>query len=95
MSGMVCSLLAAIACLAPVYLEFLTTIQYNLIYTGSMALHVNHPALHAQYLRRVLASWLADKQIDVGNIVPEGFDKHKSLAVGGSLPDSAVMMFTN
>ncbi|XP_072045523.1 uncharacterized protein [Amphiura filiformis] len=84
LSGVVCSIIAVIACLAPDYFEFLTVPQYNKIFTGTFAFHLQYPSMHTNYLRRVLAAWFTDMNIDVDHVVPEGFDKYKQLAVPGS-----------
>ena len=84
LDGVICSIVLAIACLSPEYFKFLTVTQYNKMYTGSLALHMQYSSLHSNYLRRVLASWIADKRIDIAHIVPQGFDSFKQLAVPGS-----------
>ena len=84
LDGVICSITMAIDCLSPDYLKFLTVTQNNKMYSGSLAFHMQYPSLHSNYLRRVLATWFADKHIDIAYVVPEGFDSYKQLAVPGS-----------
>ena len=83
LDGAICLIVMAIRCLSPEYFKFLTVTQYNKMYTGSLAFHMQYPSLHGNYFRRVLATWITDKHIDIAHIVPEGFDSFKQLAVPG------------
>ena len=86
-TGVFIAVLSAIACLAPDYFNFLVSVQYNKLYTGTLALHMYQPALHSNYLRRVLVTWFSTKTINISNVVPRAdFDKIKTLKVDGGAP---------
>ena len=68
--GVVTLILAAIACLSPGYFNFLTKSMKRTALFSS--LHLQRP--HDVYLRQVLASWFANKQIDIRKVLPMDLD---------------------
>ena len=68
--GVVTLVLAAIACLRPSYFNFLTKSMKRTALFSS--LHLQRP--HDVYLRQVLASWFANKRINIRNVLPKDLD---------------------
>ena len=80
LGGVVSVILAAIACLSPGYFNFLTTSMKRIALFSS--LHLQRP--HDVYLRQVVASWFANKRLDIRNVLPKDLDTNREYSEKGS-----------
>ena len=73
-SGVLVLLVSAIACLRPTFFYYLTSVQDDTNYRGT--LHLRDPTRFGQYLRKILAWWFITKQIDIDYMIPTNFDRY-------------------
>lgn len=72
MSSVVTLLMAAFACLKRTFFDLLTTVSSTLALDLQ---HLKDPSGYAKYLRRVVASWIADKEICLDYLIPKNFER--------------------
>ncbi|XP_072048500.1 uncharacterized protein [Amphiura filiformis] len=73
-SGVVTLIMAALACFKRNIFDLLTTTHSPQSHVPSFAIHhVTNPSSNAKYLRRVLATWVADREICVDYLIPRNF----------------------
>ena len=76
MSSVVTLLMAAFACLKRTFFDLLTTDSRS---TSLDLQHLKDPSGNAKYLRRVVASWIADKEICVDYLIPKKFEPEECI----------------
>ena len=76
--GVVALLISALACLKPDLFQVYAGIYEDTSYRGTVLLQ--HSSVHTEYLRKILAAWLAKKTIDVDYLTPVNFELYRSIA---------------